>query len=60
VANSDDGGGGSNGEENEREKGRARVGRRETGARPVFIDRGRGEERSPGREEGAAGVLRSH
>jgi hypothetical protein len=38
-------------------KGRARVGRRERGARPVFIERGRGEERSSGREGEAVGVL---
>jgi hypothetical protein len=31
-------------------KGQARVGRRERGARSVFIERGRGEERSSGRE----------
>jgi hypothetical protein len=40
-------------------RGRARVGRRERGARQVFMDRGRGEERSPGREEGAAGVFKA-
>jgi hypothetical protein len=58
-ANSGDGGGGSNGEESEREKGRARVGRRERGAWPVFIERGRGEERSSGeRERGAQGSSR--
>jgi hypothetical protein len=38
-------------------KGQARVGRRERGARSVFIERGRGEERAPGREEEAVGVL---
>jgi hypothetical protein len=33
---------------------------RERGARPVFIERGRGGERSPGREEGAVGSLQGH
>jgi hypothetical protein len=41
-------------------RGQTRVGRRERGARRVFIERERGEERSPGREEGVAGVFNAN
>jgi hypothetical protein len=56
VANSSDGGSGSNDEESEREKGASSAGRRETEELGVFIERGRGEERSSWRERGDRGL----
>jgi hypothetical protein len=58
VANSDDGG--SNGEDIERENGASsgREGGREE--LDIFIERGRGEERSPGREMDGRRVLHGH
>jgi hypothetical protein len=53
VANSGDGGGGSNGEESEREWGRARVGRRREELGMGFIEEREGEEET-------AGVLHGH
>jgi hypothetical protein len=41
-------------------RGQARVGRREREELGVFTERGRGEERSLGREEGAARALQGH
>jgi hypothetical protein len=55
VANSGDGGGGSNGEESGREMG-ASSGREKELHGSVFIERGRGEERSPGKGERRPGL----